>query len=80
MNRNYFEVLGISQDASESEAKRAYRRLASLHHPDKGGDPKAFIEIQEAWESFKEKRPIPIKVRRGYVRFGSSLFDFVKES
>ena len=47
------EVLGIrnsSHDPSEVEA--AYRRLRSQYHPDKGGDPKKFHEIQMAYEKF----------------------------
>lgn len=53
--------MGISKTATDEEAKKAYRRLANKLHPDKGGDPKAFIELKEAWEDFKNKKPIPQK-------------------
>lgn len=43
-------ILGISASASKEEAKRAYRKKASEHHPDKGGDQEAFKRIQGAWE------------------------------
>lgn len=46
-----FEVLGISSSASETEIKSAYKKLAREHHPDKGGDPERFQEIQKAYES-----------------------------
>ena len=47
---NPHEVLGIKQGATEQEAKKAYKKLASKHHPDKGGDTKQFQEIKEAYE------------------------------
>jgi curved DNA-binding protein len=47
--RDYYQILGVGRSASEEEIKRAYRRLASQHHPDKGGDKERFQEIEEAY-------------------------------
>ena len=47
---NYYDVLGVPTDASESDIKKAFRKLASQHHPDKGGDTDKFQQIQEAYE------------------------------
>lgn len=46
---DYYTTLGIPNDASQDDIKRAYRKLASQHHPDKGGDVKRFQEIEEAY-------------------------------
>jgi len=43
-----YEILGVEKDASESEIKKAYRKLAMKHHPDKGGDPDTFKKMTEA--------------------------------
>lgn len=52
--KNYYEILGISRDASEEEIKNAYRKAAQLHHPDRNpGDETAqarFKEVHEAYE------------------------------
>lgn len=45
----YFKVLGISTNSTKQEIKNAYRKLIIVHHPDKGGDAKQFIRIQEAY-------------------------------
>ena len=47
--KNYYQILGVEKSASADEIKRAFRRLASQHHPDKGGDTTQFQEIQEAY-------------------------------
>ncbi|HSX41485.1 MAG TPA: molecular chaperone DnaJ [Candidatus Saccharimonadales bacterium] len=55
--RDYYEVLGISKSASADEIKRAYRKLAMEHHPDKhGGDDANFKEIGEAYEVLKDEK------------------------
>ena len=51
---NAYETLGVPKGASEEEIKKAYRRLASAHHPDKGGDTGKFQEIQSAYETLSD--------------------------
>lgn len=48
-NMTHYATLGIGEGASQDEIKRAYRRLASKHHPDKGGDTIQFQKIEEAY-------------------------------
>jgi curved DNA-binding protein len=48
---NYYDVLGVEKTATADKIKQAYRRLASQHHPDKGGDTKKFQEIEEAYRT-----------------------------
>jgi curved DNA-binding protein len=56
--KNYYEVLGVKEDASIDEIKKAFKKLARKHHPDAGGDEARFKDISEAYEvlSDKEKR------------------------
>jgi len=57
--KDYYEILGVKKDASADEIKRAYRKLAHIHHPDKdGGDEAKFKELNEAYQvlSNTEKR------------------------
>jgi curved DNA-binding protein len=66
--RDYYEVLGISRDASAEEVQQAYRKLARRHHPDVNKNPEAeerFKEINEAYQVLKDP-----KTRARYDRFG----------
>ena len=64
--RDYYEVLGVSKTASADELKKAYRKAAIQHHPDKeGGDETKFKEINEAYEVLKDQQK-----RQGYDQFG----------
>ena len=50
MAQCYYAVLGVSAAVTTQEVRRAYRKSARLHHPDKGGDPHRFLLLQEAVE------------------------------
>ena len=47
---NHYAALGVWADASQDEIRSTYRRLAGLHHPDAGGEPARFLEIQAAYD------------------------------
>ena len=51
-----FEILGIDQDATDKEVKRAYRAMASKYHPDVGGDAWVFQQVHAAYESVLHQR------------------------
>ena len=59
-NEKYYELLGVDKSATPHEIKKAHRKLALKHHPDKGGDSEKFKEINQAYEVLRdeEKRAI----------------------
>ena len=64
--RDYYDILGVSKNASADEIKKAYRKQAVKHHPDKeGGDEAKFKEIGEAYEVLKDDAK-----RQRYDQFG----------
>ena len=67
--RDYYEVLGVSKSASADEIKKAYRRLAMKHHPDRNKDDAGsggkFKEVKEAYEVLRDSDK-----RAAYDRFG----------
>lgn len=71
--RDYYEILGVSQNATEAEIKAAYRRLALQWHPDRNKSPEAeakFKEINEAYEVLSNKEK-----RAAYDQFGHAAFE-----
>ncbi len=52
---DHYATLGVARNATQDEIKRAFRRLASQHHPDKGGDTKKFQEIQAAYDTLGDE-------------------------
>ena len=53
---DYYSTLGVARTASADEIKKAFRKLASQHHPDKGGDTGKFQEIQAAYETLGDEK------------------------
>ena len=51
---DYYQTLGVDRGATPEDIKRAYRRMASQHHPDKGGDKARFQEIQAAYDTLSD--------------------------
>src|ERR1700685_2440356 len=72
--RDYYEVLGVKRDAAEADIKKAYRRLAMKHHPDRNPDDKKseeqFKEAKEAYEVLTDA-----KKRATYDQFGHAGVD-----
>jgi DnaJ-class molecular chaperone len=51
---DYYNTLGVPRSASPEEIKKAYRRLAMQHHPDRGGDHNTFAKINEAYDTLSD--------------------------
>ena len=65
---DYYDILGVSRDASADDIKKAYRKMAHKYHPDKqGGDEEKFKEINEAYQVLGNEQK-----RSQYDQFGSA--------
>lgn len=51
---DHYKTLGINKNATQDEIKRAYRKLAMKHHPDRGGNSEQFKKINEAYDTLKD--------------------------
>lgn len=61
-----YGTLGVQKGAPDDEVKRAYRKLAMKHHPDKGGDPEQFKKIQGAYDILSDPQK-----RQNFDQFGN---------
>jgi len=61
-----YDILGIQKGCSEGEVKKAYRKLAMQHHPDKGGNPEEFKKIQGAYDILSDSQK-----RQNFDQFGN---------
>ena len=68
MAKNYYETLGVDKKATQEDIKKAFRKLAQKHHPDKGGDEAVFKEITEAYSVLGDD-----KRRREYDSYGQAF-------
>lgn len=68
MAKNHYETLGVDKKATKEDVKKAFRKLAQKHHPDKGGDEAKFKEITEAYSVLSDDSK-----RREYDSYGQSF-------
>lgn len=68
MAKNYYDILGVDKKATQDDVKKAFRKLAMKHHPDKGGDEAVFKEITEAYSVLADD-----KRRREYDSYGQTF-------
>lgn len=77
--KDYYQILGVTRSATADEIKGAYRRLASQHHPDKGGDKERFQEIQKAYavlgDPAQRQQYDNPRSQFGSMNFGPAGFD-----
>ncbi len=82
---DFYEILSVSKNASQSEIKQSYKKLILQHHPDKGGDDATFQKIQEAYETLgdPDKRMIydrPQPTHHGiHINFSNGFMNIVRE-
>lgn len=68
MAKDYYTILGVDKKATKDDVKKAFRKLAQKHHPDKGGDEGKFKEITEAYSVLGDD-----KKRREYDNYGQAF-------
>jgi len=74
--KDYYDILGVQRNASSDDIKRAFRKLAHQHHPDKeGGDAEKFKELNRAYQTLGDE-----KKRAQYDQVGHSTYEQMSSS
>lgn len=88
---DHYQTLGVDKNATPDEIKKAYRKLASVHHPDKGGDTQHFQKIQSAYDTLSDPQkrrdydnPSPFARGQGFpggfqFNFGGDINDIFSQ-
>ena len=71
--KDYYEILGVSKDASDADIKSAFRKLAKKYHPDVSKEPDAAEKFKEAQEAYAVLSDA--EKRKQYDQFGHAAFD-----
>jgi molecular chaperone DnaJ len=66
-NKDYYKILGVEKNANKEDIKKAFRKLAHEHHPDKGGNAEKFKEVSEAYSVLSDDSK-----RAQYDTYGSA--------
>ena len=73
---NYYEILGVDENATGDDIKKAYRKLAMEHHPDKGGNEEQFKKISQAYDTLSDDtKRIQYDGQKNGQSFGSIFED-----
>lgn len=73
---NYYQILGVDENATQEDIKKTYRKLAMEHHPDKGGDEEKFKKISEAYDILgDENKKTQYDNQRKNPFRGNSMFE-----
>ena len=54
--KDYYDILGVSEDATNEQIKKAFKEIAKKEHPDRGGDEARFKEANEAYDTLKNSQ------------------------
>ena len=64
---DYYEILGVDKNSTQEEIKKAYKKKAMIHHPDKGGSEEEFKKVQESYDVLSDESK-----KQNYDRFGTA--------
>ena len=73
--RDFYEVLGVGRQATDADIKKAYRKMAMKHHPERNPDNKdaeeKFKEVQKAYEILSDRNSIILAIKKSFLdRYG----------